>query len=79
MPAIPETDKRGKTASHRLETSLYALISTMQDDTPEEEDALIVSAVVDLLRRGRLTFLRPVRDLEDLNASLAEVSEATYV
>ena len=40
-----------------VQTTLYHLIAAMQDRHGPEDDALIVSAVMELIRAGQLRFL----------------------
>jgi hypothetical protein len=59
---IPSKVKRGGTAVHeeatpsRLTTTLYDLITAIQDVVGADDDALVVATLVHLLRCGRLTW-----------------------
>lgn len=62
--AAPET----REDAARRGTTLFEVIGDLQDAYGPEADEHIVAAVLQLLRTGRMTFLRPqrvVRELED--------------
>ncbi len=44
-----------------IQTTLYDLIATMQDEIASEDDGLIVNTVAELIRAGRLRFLNEIR------------------
>jgi len=44
-------------------TSLYDLMAAMQATVPPEEDTLVVTTIMHLLRSGRLTFVRRRRTM----------------
>lgn len=44
-----------------IQMTLYDLIAAMQDEVEPEDDRLIVSAVAELIRAGRLRFLHDIR------------------
>ena len=52
---------RGKKTLLRLTTTLYALMTALQDVMDPDADPLVVTTVVHLLRSGRLTLLRKAR------------------
>jgi hypothetical protein len=52
-----QLDKTSHDGCAKIQTTLYDLIQVMQDDIGEDEEHLIVSAVVQLLESGRIWFL----------------------
>lgn len=43
-----------------IQTTLYDLIATIQDDIGPEDDALIVNTVTDWIRTGHIRFLNEI-------------------
>ena len=69
MAHVMESNERATVAADklvavrppRLTTTLYALLSTLQDVVGPEGDALVVATVRHLLQSGRLTWLGEAR------------------
>jgi hypothetical protein len=58
MDTMFETKKGAKSEPTLVTTTLYDLIEAMQDDASPEADDFVVTAVMELLRTGRVVFLR---------------------
>jgi hypothetical protein len=58
MNTIFETQKRPESESTPVTTTLYDLIEAMQEEASSEADDFVVTAVTELLRTGRIAFLR---------------------
>ena len=43
-----------------IQTTLYDLVATIQDDIGPEDDALIVNTVTDWIRTGKIRFLNEI-------------------
>lgn len=48
-----------------IETSLYELIETMQEQTSPHEDEWIIAAVTDLMQTGKIYWLGKTKELEN--------------
>lgn len=59
-----------------LHTTLYDLISAMQDEIEPGNEHLVVSAILHLLRSSRITFLRKGGELEKMYAEIASIAYA---
>jgi hypothetical protein len=58
MNTVLETKKRPESEPALVMTTLYDLIEAMQDEASPEADDFVVTAVMELLRTGRIAFLR---------------------
>jgi hypothetical protein len=52
-------------------TTLYDLLAALQEAAPAEDDDLVVTAMVHLLRSGRLAFLNKQITLDDYDLALS--------
>jgi hypothetical protein len=58
MHTMLETKKRPESEPTPVTTTLYDLIEAMQDEASSEADDFVVTAVMELLRTGRIAFLQ---------------------
>ena len=73
MNVTLETRKEHGEEPPLITTSLYDLIETLQDEAGSA-DNLVVACAVEILRTGRIAFLRRVRPLRPFRPTLEGVS-----
>jgi hypothetical protein len=71
MPAVLDALETSAEPPSIIHTTLYDLMSALQDAAEPGDEELVVTSVMHLLRSGRLTFLRAVDGLEDTYAATA--------
>jgi hypothetical protein len=57
MKALPHEFIDREHESVIIKTTLYDLIEAINNEVPPEEEALVVAAVIDLFKSGRVRFL----------------------
>jgi hypothetical protein len=57
--ATGATGLREDVMPSRLTTTLYDLMTTIQEVAGPDDEALVIATIMHLLRSGRLTWLRP--------------------
>ena len=58
MPTLLDAVAAAEASAGVIKTTLYDLIDAMQDEVEPIDQELVVACVIDLLRSGRITFLR---------------------
>src|SRR5262245_32579467 len=76
MPAVLDAEESAEDASAAVRTTLYDLMYAMQDAAEPGDEDLVVSAVLHLLRSGRLKFLHAVDDLAEAWSATVGFSHA---
>jgi hypothetical protein len=76
MPAILDAEESAEASAAAIQTTLYDLMYALQDAAEPGDEDLVITAVLHLLRSGRLTFLRAVDDLAEAWSATAEVAHA---
>jgi alpha-ketoglutarate-dependent taurine dioxygenase len=56
---VDPIEMQAVTSPSTITTTLYDLIAAMQSVVKPEEDELVVTAMIHLLRSGRIRFMRP--------------------
>jgi hypothetical protein len=65
MDTVVASPRHPRTPSTTTLTSLYELIAAMQRAVGPDNDTLVVAIVMELLRSGRITFLRALETPQD--------------
>jgi hypothetical protein len=73
MNAMLESERKPED-DPALVTTLYDLIEAMQDEASPEADDVVITAVLELLRTGRVAFLRQLPDQQPFRPTLAGMS-----
>jgi hypothetical protein len=76
MPAVFDALDPGEEACAVLPTTLYDLMSALQDEIEPGEEDLVVRAIVHLLHTGRITFRRAIPELETACATTLPMAHA---
>ena len=68
MPTVLDTAATAEASAGAIKTTLYDLMDAMQDEVEPIDQELVVVCVIDLLRSGRITFLRGTEGLDTMTS-----------
>jgi hypothetical protein len=71
MPTVLDTAVTAGASAGVIKTTLYDLMDAMQDEVEPMDQELVVVCVIDLLRSGRITFLRGTEGLDTMASAFA--------